>query len=196
VRVGNLNVVLIPLLLRVQEKYPETITPEVQVEEEYSAGLSFKQGATSQARIKEIPPDVIEANTRWRGRKRELEDQHPIWLCWKGMRTGKRWCWCWFGSRRCYEDGVCPHHWRGVRRGKERKPEGFLRTSTQRSPCRPRSSTSQGEEGLESNAETADERLLAEPDRSWKVIAVQRPAINPGRTLSNYVAKQVYAHAR
>jgi hypothetical protein len=69
-RVGDLSLVFIPLLLRVQEKYPETITPNVQVEEEYSAGRSFKQGATSQARIKEIPPDVIEANNRWRKEER------------------------------------------------------------------------------------------------------------------------------
>jgi hypothetical protein len=69
-RVGDMNMVFIPLLLRVQEKYPETIGQDVQVEEEYSALRSFKRGATSQARIKEIPPDVIEANNRWRKEER------------------------------------------------------------------------------------------------------------------------------
>jgi hypothetical protein len=69
-RVGDLNSVFIPLLLRVQEKYPETIGPEVRVEEEYSAGRSFKRGATSQARIMEIPQDVIAANNRWRKEER------------------------------------------------------------------------------------------------------------------------------
>jgi hypothetical protein len=69
-RVGNLNLVFIPLLLRVQEKYPETIGPDGQVEEEYSASRSFKRGATSQARIMEIPADVIEANNRWRKEER------------------------------------------------------------------------------------------------------------------------------
>jgi hypothetical protein len=69
-RVGDLNSVLIPLVLRVQEKHPETIGPDVQVDDEYSAGRSFKRGATSQARIKEIPKDVIEANNRWRKEER------------------------------------------------------------------------------------------------------------------------------
>jgi hypothetical protein len=62
--------VCIPLLLRVQEKCPETIGPDVQVEEEYSAGRSFMRGATSQARIKEVPIDVIEANNRSRKEER------------------------------------------------------------------------------------------------------------------------------
>jgi hypothetical protein len=70
VRVGDLNLVLIPLFIRVQEKYSEMIGLDVQVEEEYSAGWSFKRGATSQARIKEILTDVIEANNRWRKEER------------------------------------------------------------------------------------------------------------------------------
>jgi hypothetical protein len=61
--VGDLNLVFIPLLLRVHG-------PDVQVEEEYSASRLFKRGATSQARIKEIPADVIEANNPWRKEER------------------------------------------------------------------------------------------------------------------------------
>jgi hypothetical protein len=65
-KVGDLDTVFRPLLLRVQEKYPDTIGADVNVEEEYSARRSFKRGATSQARNKQIPPDVIVANNRWR----------------------------------------------------------------------------------------------------------------------------------
>jgi hypothetical protein len=70
-KIGDLDNVLRPLLLRVQEKYPETIGANVNVEEEYrSARRSFKRGATSQAMNKKIPPDVIEANNRWRKEER------------------------------------------------------------------------------------------------------------------------------
>jgi hypothetical protein len=69
-RVGDLNLVFIPLLLRVQEKYPETIGPDGQVEDGYSACRSFKRGATSQARIVEISADVIEVNNRWQKEER------------------------------------------------------------------------------------------------------------------------------
>jgi hypothetical protein len=65
-KVGDLDTVLRPLLLRVQEKHPETIGDDLNVEEEYSARRSFKRGATSQALNKKIPQDVIEANNHWR----------------------------------------------------------------------------------------------------------------------------------
>jgi hypothetical protein len=54
-RVGDLDLVL-------REKHLETIGAEVNVEEEYSASRSLKRGATSQARNKQIPANVIEAN--------------------------------------------------------------------------------------------------------------------------------------
>jgi hypothetical protein len=69
-KVGDLDNVLRPLLCRVQNKYPDTIGPDVNVDEEYSASRSFKRGTTGQARNKEIPPDVIEANNRWRKEQR------------------------------------------------------------------------------------------------------------------------------
>jgi hypothetical protein len=65
-KVGDLDLVFRPLLGRVQEKYPETIGADMNVEEEYSASRSLKQGATSQARNRQISADVIEANNRWR----------------------------------------------------------------------------------------------------------------------------------
>jgi hypothetical protein len=69
-KVGGLDLVFRPLLGRVQEKYPETIGADVNVEEEYSSSRSLKRGATSQARNKQIPANVIEANNRWRKEER------------------------------------------------------------------------------------------------------------------------------
>jgi hypothetical protein len=69
-KVGDLDNVFCPLLARVQEQYPDTIGADVNVEEEYSASRSFKRGATSQARNKQILADVIEANSRWRKEER------------------------------------------------------------------------------------------------------------------------------
>jgi hypothetical protein len=58
-------------LNRIQSnKHPESIGADVNMDEEYSSWRSFKQGATSQARNKQIPPDVIEVNNRWRQEER------------------------------------------------------------------------------------------------------------------------------
>lgn len=60
---GNLNLVLHPLLLQVQEKQPELNGEDTKVEEEYNVSRLFKQGATAQAQnMNMIPRDVIEAN--------------------------------------------------------------------------------------------------------------------------------------
>jgi hypothetical protein len=69
-KIGDLDNVLRPLLLQVQEKHPETIGADVNVEEGHSSRRSFKRGATSQARNKEITPDVIEASNRSREEER------------------------------------------------------------------------------------------------------------------------------
>jgi hypothetical protein len=69
-KVGDLDNVFRPLLIRVQERYPDTIGADANVEEEYSSSRFFKRGATSQARKKQIPADVIEANNRWRKEER------------------------------------------------------------------------------------------------------------------------------
>lgn len=69
-RVGDINLILHPALVRVQARLPDLIGEETKVEEEYSASRSFKRGATAQARNMEIPKDVIEANNRWRQREK------------------------------------------------------------------------------------------------------------------------------
>jgi hypothetical protein len=69
-KVGDLGNVFRPLLVCVQEQYPDTIGEDVNVEEEYSSSRSFKRGATSQARNKQIPADVIKANNQWRKEER------------------------------------------------------------------------------------------------------------------------------
>jgi hypothetical protein len=69
-RVGDMNLLLHPMLLRVQETDSGIIGLEVKVEDEYSVSRSFKRGATAQARNMGIPPDVIEANNRWRQKER------------------------------------------------------------------------------------------------------------------------------
>jgi hypothetical protein len=70
VKIGDLDNVLRPLISRVQTKHPETIGLDVNLDEEYSSWKSFKRGATGQARNKQIPPGVIEANNRWRKEER------------------------------------------------------------------------------------------------------------------------------
>jgi hypothetical protein len=65
-KVGDSDKVFRPLLVRVQDRHPETIGPNINVEEEYSASRSLKRGATSQARNQQIPLDVIKVNNRWR----------------------------------------------------------------------------------------------------------------------------------
>ena len=69
-RVGDINLILHPMLTRVQVRLPSLIGENTEVEEEYSASRSFKQGATAQARNMEIPRDVIEANNRWRQKEK------------------------------------------------------------------------------------------------------------------------------
>jgi hypothetical protein len=65
-KVGDLDNIFHPVLIRAKGSFPEVIRLEVNVEEEYSVSRSLKRGATSQARNKEIPADVIEANNCWR----------------------------------------------------------------------------------------------------------------------------------
>jgi hypothetical protein len=64
-KVGDLDNVFRPLLLRVQEQYPDMIGADVNVEEEYSSSRSFKRGATSQGR------------TTYGARKRERGVRRP-----------------------------------------------------------------------------------------------------------------------
>ena len=69
-KVGEINLLLHPALARVQARLPTVISEDTKVDEEYSASRSFKRGATAQARNRDIPKDVIEANNRWRQHER------------------------------------------------------------------------------------------------------------------------------
>jgi hypothetical protein len=69
-RVGDMDLLLHPLLLRVQARLPGLIGEDVNVEGEYSVSRSCKRGATAQARNQGIPTDVIEANNRWKRHER------------------------------------------------------------------------------------------------------------------------------
>lgn len=69
-KVGDLDGLFLPLLSRVQTTKPHLIGSDVDVEDEYSTSRSLKRGATAQARNKQIPSDVIEANNRWRKMER------------------------------------------------------------------------------------------------------------------------------
>jgi hypothetical protein len=69
--VGDINLLLHPLLLRLQETDSGIIGHDVKVEDKYSvSSCSLRRGATTQARNMEIPTDVIEANNRWKQKER------------------------------------------------------------------------------------------------------------------------------
>jgi hypothetical protein len=69
-RIGDVNLLFHPALVRIQASQPNLISEDSKVEDEYSASRSFKRGATAQARNMDIPRDVIEANNRWRQKER------------------------------------------------------------------------------------------------------------------------------
>jgi hypothetical protein len=74
----DLNPLLFDLLRRVQAKHPHIIRPEVNVAEEYSFARSFRRGATTHARLRDIPEEVISANNRWR-RNEAARGKTPSW---------------------------------------------------------------------------------------------------------------------
>ena len=53
-------------LNKVQRTRPDLISEEVNIEEVYNASRSFRRGSTSRAIDRRVPPDVTEANNRWR----------------------------------------------------------------------------------------------------------------------------------
>lgn len=69
-RVGDINLLLHPALVRVQARLPALISEDTKVEDEYNASRSFKRGATAQARNMGVSTDVIIANNRWRQKER------------------------------------------------------------------------------------------------------------------------------
>jgi hypothetical protein len=74
----DLNPLLFDLLRRVQTKHPHIIRLEVDVVEEYSFARSFRQGATTHARLCDIAEEVILANNRWR-RSEAARGKTPSW---------------------------------------------------------------------------------------------------------------------
>jgi hypothetical protein len=65
-KIGILDPYFHAILGKVQERYPETIPPNVEVMTEFSLRRSLRRGATSQARNQKVPEAVINANNRWR----------------------------------------------------------------------------------------------------------------------------------
>jgi len=61
-----LDVMFHRYLLMVQETMPEIIQPTVNVSQDFSVRRSLQRGATSQARNKKVPKDVVDLNNRWR----------------------------------------------------------------------------------------------------------------------------------
>mmetsp|Transcript_3766 Transcript_3766/g.5131 ORF Transcript_3766/g.5131 Transcript_3766/m.5131 type:complete len:384 (+) Transcript_3766:6692-7843(+) len=64
--IGDLDVYLHDLLKQVQDKQPEVLPSQVNVEEEYSCQRSLRRGATLHAQNVGIKKEVIEANNKWR----------------------------------------------------------------------------------------------------------------------------------
>ena len=67
---GDFDMRFLPLLRRVQEKWPSVIPDTVVIENEYSVYRSLRWGATSHAQNVGIPREVIEVNNRWRKESR------------------------------------------------------------------------------------------------------------------------------
>ena len=54
------------LLKRVQYRWPHLLSPNLDPAAEFSLSRSLRRGATTQARIVNIPEEIITANNRWR----------------------------------------------------------------------------------------------------------------------------------
>ena len=65
-RIRDLDVWFHKYLKQVQARRPDLISADLEVATRYSVRRSLRRGATSQARAKQIPEDVIYANNRWR----------------------------------------------------------------------------------------------------------------------------------
>lgn len=68
--VGDLDVLYISILKRVQRKWPNVIPDSIEVAKECSALRSMRRGATAEAQNSQIPQEVINANNRWRKHER------------------------------------------------------------------------------------------------------------------------------
>lgn len=65
-RAGMMEAAFYARLETIQDECPDLIGIEVSVPEEYGVYRSFRRGATSEAVNRGVPPNVIEANNRWR----------------------------------------------------------------------------------------------------------------------------------
>ena len=65
-RVADLDMLFWDVLTRVQDLFPQIISPAVMVQDEYSVMRSLRQGVTSHAQNCTIPKEVIETNNSWR----------------------------------------------------------------------------------------------------------------------------------
>ena len=64
--ITEMDVLFHGILRLVQIRNPAIIPDDVNVEEEYSTFRSLRRGATAEARNANIPPDVINANNKWK----------------------------------------------------------------------------------------------------------------------------------
>jgi hypothetical protein len=65
-RIADLDDILHYYLRIVQKRWPGILPGDVEIELEHSFARTFRRGSTAQARLQEIPQDVIDANNRWR----------------------------------------------------------------------------------------------------------------------------------
>jgi hypothetical protein len=79
-RIGDINLLFHPELLRVQVYQPNLIGEDTKVEDKYSASRSFKRGTTAQARNMDIPTDVIQANNRFQKERSRGSTPHMLLL--------------------------------------------------------------------------------------------------------------------
>ena len=65
-RGADLDMLFWDVLTRVQDTFPQIISPAVMVQDEYSVMRSLRRGVTSHAKNCRIPKEVIETNNCWR----------------------------------------------------------------------------------------------------------------------------------
>jgi hypothetical protein len=69
-KIADLDPLFHDTLRKVQELYPELISSEIDVAQEYSLQRSLRRGSTTHAGNQRVPPDVVNMNNRWRSQER------------------------------------------------------------------------------------------------------------------------------
>ena len=77
-KVRDLDPLFHDLLIRVQLKSRHLIHQNIKVAEDFSMSRSLRRGATTLARIRQIPEEVITANNRWRSEE-AARGRTPSW---------------------------------------------------------------------------------------------------------------------